>query len=249
MLHYEDAYTLASLFHLNSEPWNNQAAYDDPHARNQVFKSIGSREDAIDLPVSATSPLMKLVAERASCREFAAADIGLSDLAAILDAGYGITALCKIAGGFRKFNRAVPSAGGRYPIELYVISNHVAGVRRGLYHFNVRDRVLEPLHDPSSIADFVPDLMGQHYVGNASAMIFMAAVFPRTLDKYGPRGYRYILLEAGHVAQNICLRAIELGFATLCVGGFSDHKVNARLRLGQGEGAVYSIAVGHSAKV
>ena len=57
---------------------------------------------------------------------------------------------------------------------------------------------------------------------NANAVVVMSAVFDRTLHKYGPRGYRYILIEAGHAAQNLCLLSAERNLATLCVGGFVD---------------------------
>ena len=53
-------------------------------------------------------------------------------------------------------------------------------------------------------------------------------------------------MEAGHAAQNICLRATELNLATLCLGGFSDHQINSLLELdGRKEVALYAIALGH----
>jgi len=78
-------------------------------------------------------------------------------------------------------------------------------------------------------------------------VIVMAAVFLRTQAKYGPRGYRYILLEAGHVGQNICLRAMELGLESLCMGGFLDSALNNLLALKpKEEGVVYTVAAGFS---
>jgi SagB-type dehydrogenase family enzyme len=80
---------------------------------------------------------------------------------------------------------------------------------------------------------------------DANLVICMAAVCERTQKKYGPRGYRYILLEAGHSGQNICLRASEMGLSTLCMGGFVDSRINALLNLDQRqEGIVYSVAAG-----
>lgn len=248
MLPYEDATSLASLFHLNTEPWNNFAAYDDPHSHIVEYKSVGAREDAIALPPAEGSPLGELIAARTSCREFAVRDLELRHLASVLDAAYGVTGLRDFPGGRRVFGRAVPSAGGLYPLELYVLADQVAGLPRGLYHFHARDRVLEPLFTDSSIAGLLPDLMYQKYIEGASALIFMDAVFGRTQSKYGARGYRYILLEAGHAAQNICLRAVELGLATLCIGGYSDGRINALLKLdGQREGVVYGVALGYAA--
>ena len=74
----------------------------------------------------------------------------------------------------------------------------------------------------------------------------MTAVLDRTLHKYGARGYRYILLEAGHAAQNLCLLASERGLASLCVGGFADAAVNRFLGLDpRTEATVYCVGVGH----
>jgi SagB-type dehydrogenase family enzyme len=245
MLRYEDPYTLARLFHLNSEPWNNFAAYDDPHARMAQFKTLGAPESARALPAPRPSPLRELIAARRSCREFERREIEFLDLATILDTAYGVDGLRDLSEG-RVFARPIPSAGGLYPLELYVAADRVGDLPRGLYHFHARDRLLEPLDYSGPIADMVGALMQQQYLENASALIFIAAIFPRTQAKYGPRGYRYAMIEAGHVAQNICLLATERRLATLCVGGFSDHRLNALLQLdGRTGGAIYGVAVGH----
>ena len=245
MLLSEDAFALSLLFHLNSEPWNNTKAYAMPQAHEQ-FKTIASSEPAVALPEPPSSALMELIAARQSCRNFIPGTILLHQLAAILHAGYGITGLREWPGEFRVFRRAVPSAGGLYPLELYVVCNQVEGTKPGLHHFNVRDRTLEYMSGPFSIADLLPRLMQQPFIEHAAAFIFIAAVLPRTLKKYGPRGYRYLLMEAGHAAQNICLRATELDLATLCLGGFSDHQINSLLELdGRKEVALYTIAIGH----
>ena len=83
---------------------------------------------------------------------------------------------------------------------------------------------------------------------DANLVIVLAAVFTRSQKKYGPRGYRYTLLEAGHAGQNICLRAAELGLSTLCMGGFVDSALNALIGLDvPREGAVYTLAAGYAA--
>ena len=246
MLLFEDAFSLSLLFHLNSEPWNNMKAYNGPQAHEQ-FKTMASPEPAIALPEPSSSALMDLIAARQSCRNFTPGTIVLHQLAAILHAGYGITGLREWPGELLVFRRAVPSAGGLYPLELYVICNQVEGIKPGLHHFNARDRALEYIGGPVSNTDLLPGLMQQTFIEQAAAFIFIAAVLPRTLKKYGPRGYRYLLMEAGHAAQNMCLRATELDLATLCLGGFSDHRINSLLELdGRKEVAVYALALGHS---
>jgi len=245
MLPYEDPFSLSLFFHWNSEPWNNVAAYNDPHARME-FKVVGTAKDAIALPKSETSPLLELIAKRQSCREFAPEPIRLGELASVLDAGYGLTGLRRWENGHRTLGRPVPSAGGLYPLELYVVSSRVEGVAPGIHHFNARDHTLEPVSEPCTIEEILPDLMYQRFLEPASALCLLTAVLPRTLRKYGARGYRYVLMEAGHVAQNMCLRATEIGLAALCVGGFTDQRLNRRLLLdGSSEAALYGVAVGH----
>jgi SagB-type dehydrogenase family enzyme len=244
MLRYDDPLTLSLLFHLNSEPWNNVAAYNDPHARTE-FKTVESTGESVPLPASQISPLTRLLAARRSCREFAQLPIMVDELAAILDAGLGITDLRKFPGGAHIFGRSAPSAGGLNAIECYVACNRVASAPTGIYHFNVPERRLEFVGS-CTLSEMLPDLMYQCFLEAASALLLLAAVLPRSVRKYGSRGYRYVLIEAGHIAQNVCLRAAELGLETLCVGGFVDHKINRRLRLdGRTEVVLYGVAVGH----
>jgi SagB-type dehydrogenase family enzyme len=73
----------------------------------------------------------------------------------------------------------------------------------------------------------------------------VTALFGRSTFKYGPRGYRFVLLEAGHVAQNINLTASALKLGSLNLGGFIDRETDAFLHLdGVSHSTVYSIAVG-----
>jgi len=86
------------------------------------------------------------------------------------------------------------------------------------------------------------------FIRDANLIFFLSAVFHRSQKKYGPRGYRYILLEAGHVAQNLCLIAAEFNLGSLCMGGFYDSRLNRFLGFdGLSEAVVYSVAAGNSA--
>jgi SagB-type dehydrogenase family enzyme len=79
----------------------------------------------------------------------------------------------------------------------------------------------------------------------ASLTIFITALFERTVFKYGERGYRFILLEAGHVAQNINLVAAALGLGCLNIGGFFDREIDDFLSLdGITHSTIYMIAIG-----
>jgi SagB-type dehydrogenase family enzyme len=118
----------------------------------------------------------------------------------------------------------------------------------GLYHYGVRDHTLEPMKAGVDRAALAEALLSAPYVDNANAVVLITAVFDRTLRKYSARGYRYILLEAGHAAQNLCLLATERNLASLCIGGFADGAINRLLGLdSRTEAAVYCAAIGHAA--
>ena len=76
-------------------------------------------------------------------------------------------------------------------------------------------------------------------------MIAVTAMVWRSRFKYGARAYRFVLLEAGHVAQNVLLAAAALGLAAVPLGGFYDREVDAVLGAdGLYEASLYLIPVG-----
>jgi SagB-type dehydrogenase family enzyme len=80
---------------------------------------------------------------------------------------------------------------------------------------------------------------------NAGLVIILTGLFAKTTFKYGERGYRFVLFEAGHIAQNILLEATALGLGAVPVAGFVDDEVNALIDLnGVDEASLYLIVVG-----
>ncbi len=72
----------------------------------------------------------------------------------------------------------------------------------------------------------------------------IAAVYERTTGKYGERGVRYVHIEAGHAAQNLCLQATALDLGIVTVGAFNDDQVKEALGLPEDEQPLYIIPVG-----
>lgn len=200
--------------------------------------------DAIELP--APSPLAMPLAEAIRTRRtqiaFGSEPLALGDLSALLRAGYGVSPRPS-AVGERSF-RTVPSAGALYPLELYVHAGAVAGLEPGLYHFRAKNAQLQrlrTLHPPQLAAAFVQS----DVVETAAAVLVVTAAFLRTTFKYGERGYRFALIEAGHVAQNVDLAAAALSLPAANLGGFFDRELEALLELDGVESSVlYAIAVG-----
>ena len=187
----------------------------------------------VPLPSCAVAPGLRA---RRSAHEFNGQPLALSTLAALLEAGYGVTAPGR---------RTVPSAGALYPLELYPAIVRVDGVEPGVFHFDPPRHVLEVVRagEIGETLEATSPLAG--FLEGVSAVVFVTAVFWRSRFKYGPRGYRFALLEAGHVAQNMLLAATELGVAALPLGGFYDARAEALLGVdGVDEAVLYAIALG-----
>jgi SagB-type dehydrogenase family enzyme len=242
----DDATSLSLLFHLNSEPWLNFEAYEAAYEVDYTEHAAAGA--GVALPPPPAGALRELLLRRASCRAFDARPLALADLGALLAGAYGIARTGAIPGVPLVQLRTVPSAGGLFPLEIYAAVQAVEGLAAGLHHYNVREHTLEPVRLGAPAAALRECLLSYELCAAAGAVLFLTAVFKRTQKKYGPRGYRYILLEAGHVAQNLCLTAAERGLGSLCLGGFMDTPLNRWLGLDpRAAGALYAVALGHPA--
>jgi SagB-type dehydrogenase family enzyme len=164
----------------------------------------------------------------------------------LLSGAYGLSRLNQLESGLRFHSRPVPSAGGLYPLELYVMTERVVGADDGIHHFELATNTLRHLQPRPDHGKLVEVFLSQYFLEHTNLLVMISAVFPRTLRKYGARGYRYVLFEAGHVAQTLCLLAAELGLGSLCVGGFWDARLNRLLHFdGTTQAVVYCVGIGH----
>jgi SagB-type dehydrogenase family enzyme len=192
-----------------------------------------------------SATLAEALATRRSRRTYGEGPLYVGDVAALLEAGYGVTG--GIAGTPQAL-RAAPSGGALYPLELYVACPRVDGLDAALYHYDPLRHgleLLQPLRSPEAIGDLTPyyDLLA-----GCAALVLMSGMFWRSRFKYGARAYRFTLLEAGHVAQSVLLAAEALGLAATPVGGFYDRYVDEFLGIdGTHEAALYLIPVGRRA--
>jgi SagB-type dehydrogenase family enzyme len=197
-------------------------------------------------PLRPELPLWEAIARRRSCRRFAAEPIEARELAGLLEAAYGVTHALEEEGGRQVLPlRAVPSGGALYPLELYIAALQVEGLGPGLYHFDPLRATLAVVGDSLTAGDVAALSTYPEIVGECAAVIFVAAVFGRTRFKYGIRGYRFALLEAGHVGQNVLLAATAFGIGAVPLGGYYDRLTDQFLGLdGVNESTLYTIALG-----
>lgn len=248
MIRYDDTQSLPLLLHLNSEPWLNLEAYAAQSAE-VPFPVQAVAKDCVQLQMPAKaavdSALQRAMTERRSCRRFEPRPLPQPLLSQLLALTYGTRGLATLPDGVRVLQRPLPSAGALYPLELYVCLSHVEGAADGLYRYEPLRHRLEP-KGPLPTADALASmLLAQPFVVNANLLVLLVGNLGRPTAKYGMRGYRYMLLEAGHAAQNLCLLAAEAGLGSLCIGGFRDHLINGWLGLDVRQAVtLYGVAVG-----
>lgn len=243
---------LWELFHENSKVERHAEPLSDEvvlSRMNELHDSLNYRGfPSIDLP-DELNPLKlslgKVIATRSSIRDMAPLRISMKELSTLLHYSYGVTQW-KPQDSPRP-SRAVPSAGALYPLEIFFHTAHVKGLDPGLYHYNPLHKNLRLLRRGEDSTRIAECLLQPGIGLQASMVIFITALFERSVFKYGDRGYRYTMLEAGHVAQNITLVCNGLGLASVPLGGFYDREIDGHLEVdGILHSTIYIAAVGKS---
>jgi SagB-type dehydrogenase family enzyme len=212
------------------------------------YESNRSRERVVALPAAdADSGALSLMRRRRSERSFSHAAIDLRALADCLYAGNGIV-------GFRdtpEYGRLpismTPSLGGSNPYELYVYAAKVQDLERGFYHYAGLEHDLAYVHaGPRDVSEMFG---GQAWISAAPAIIFLVAHFRRTAWRHHlAMAYRSVLMEAGHIAQNIALAASSVGLSAVSIGSLKQSMIESFLLTPEIEASVIlGVALGQPA--
>lgn len=178
----------------------------------------------------------KLLKQRSSKREFVKKSLSFSEVSNLLYWSAGMK---------KDFTRFYPSAGGRYPLEMYIIALNVDSLEQGIYHFNVKNNLLELILKGNFKDEAVRLAGNQEWIKDCGIVVLISAVFGRTKIKYSERGYRYALMESGHLAQNLYLVSEALNLGCCAIGGFLDDEINKLLDIdGKKESVIYLCGIG-----
>lgn len=215
----------------------------DRENRPEAFKHYPDAE-TVELPLPMDVPPMALwraLAERRSVREYTGEPTTLMQLSQLLWAAQGVTARMG-----EYLLRTAPSAGALYPVETYLVVNHVTKVPAGICHYDVQNHRLEVVRSGDFRREVARAALDQVMCTRAAVVFIWTAVFGRGKWKYGQRAYRYVYLDAGHIAQNVALAAVALGLGSCQVAALFDDEVNALIGVdGTQESTIYMTAVGH----
>jgi SagB-type dehydrogenase family enzyme len=143
--------------------------------------------------------------------------------------------------------RTAPSAGALYPIETYIAASNVEDVVSGIYHYNIKNHLLEEIKSGNFANDLAHAALDQEMCADSSVIFIWTAIFRRSKWKYSQRAYRYIYLDAGHIAENLALAAASINCGSCQVGAFFDEEINSIVGVdGTEESSIYLSVVGHS---
>ena len=186
------------------------------HSRNGDYAAVTRLPDARD-----GNELIELMARRRTVRNAAQPTITLKQLSDCLFAGMGITGETTNCIGRLPLGMT-PSGGARNPYEAYVYAVNVEGLTPGFYHYSATDHDLglvetNRMPKPSELVG------GQDWADEMPCVILLCASLERTMWKYDdPNGYRVVLIEAGHIGQNMMLAATQNGL-TACPTAALNH--------------------------
>jgi SagB-type dehydrogenase family enzyme len=206
-------------------------APDSITAETQRFDEIA------DLPapdVTGDVSLEETLVARRSGREFAPVELTSDVIGQLFWAGQGVTD--------ERGYRTAPSAGARYPLELYAVT------AAAVLHYVPDGHRVESRSDTASLARLADFAFGQDSLSSAPVVLVVVGVDARTAAEYGELASGFVEREAGHATQNILLQATALGLAAVPVGGFDPARTARLLALPPGHEVLYLVPVGEPAK-
>ncbi len=195
---------------------------------NNLYNEVQKRQPVGGFLPVPTTPFAKLLCSRRTSRQFTGAPLKRQEVRDLC------WSACGVVGSFAwescgLLRRTIPSAGALYPLMLHVlVTTPSPGLDSGVYSYTHDIHLLTKWQDTTA---FHGCFMKDTYVDTCGACFVISGDVPFVCRKYGDRGYRYTILEAGHAAQNLQIFCAECGLGCVEVGGFFDRELSAVLNL------------------
>ncbi len=164
--------------------------------------------------------LERTIKDRRTIRSFTKDALTLEQFSQLLWAAHGIT-------DDRGSKRAAASAGALYPMDIYGVvgENGVEGLQAGIYNYEPMGHTVLLLLEGDLRQDLARASLGQMWMARPPLNLVISAEYARITSKYGKRGVRYAMIEAGLMSQNVSLQSEALGLGAGIVGAFHDEDV------------------------
>jgi SagB-type dehydrogenase family enzyme len=114
------------------------------------------------------------------------------------------------------FTRTVASDGNTFPCEIYVAAFAIDGLEPALYHYSPREFALRKMRGGAeTLARLTrgrPDLA---FLRTVPVALLVSTIWCRSTWRFGKRGYRHALHDAGYLIQNCVTVGTGLGIQTI----------------------------------
>ena len=228
---------------------------DEDYATDQELKrpqpplaKAPMTDSAIDLPtdfdaLAIDNDFLHVINSRRSHRVYTGEVISLLQLSYLLWCTQGVQSL---RGKAYATLRTVPSGGARHPFECYMAIRKVEGLAEGLYHYLPMTHQIEFLGCPEDMGGFVSrSLCEQDWACRANVVFYYSCVYYRAEWRYGIWAHAPILIDSGHVTENLYLAATSIGLGGCAIAAVDPEVANGQLGLdGQEESIFYAMPVG-----
>jgi SagB-type dehydrogenase family enzyme len=186
--------------------------------------------------------LISAIANRQSRRQFSDTPLILEELSFLLWATQGVLE----QSGASHARRTVPSAGARHALETYLCVLNVKGLDTGFYRYLPLEHQLVVEYKDENAAEKIGRAAFQQNWMSDAAVVFIWSAIPYRMEwRYDLAAHKGILLDAGHVCQNLYLGCEAISVGTCAVGAYDQELMDQLLRIdGKDEFVIYLAAVG-----
>lgn len=216
-----------------------QPPLQKPYDENSEKTELPEFDESIIIDDSLLSCLKK----RRSHRKFKSNELSLKELSFLLWATQGVD---DIRGDNYATLRPIPSAGARHPFETYLLINNVEGLKKGIYRYLALSHELIRTINEGRIENDIEKITAkQKFIVTAPVLFIWACIPYRGEWRYSMASHKVMLLDAGHICQNLYLAAEAIGCGTCAIAAYEQERIDALVEIdGEDEFVVYMSPVG-----
>jgi len=200
----------------------------------------------LDLNNFSKKSLTIAIHDRKSHRKFTDTSLTLLELTYLLWATQGVKKVFNKNGKAIASFRTVPSAGARHSFETYLIVFNVETLEPGIYRYLPFENKLLFLYEEENLQEkIVEATLGQKFTGESSVVFVWSTIPYRAEWRYNISAQKGILLDAGHVCQNLYLACEVIKSGTCAIAAYHQQKIDELIKLdGKDELVIYLSPVG-----
>ena len=190
--------------------------------------------------------LIQNIENRKSHRQYNDEPLTLEELSFLLWASQGVKSVYERNNKSYATLRTVPSGGARHPFETYLLINNVTELKRGLYRYLAIEHKLMFIGELENQSEKIIDAtLGQKFTGKAAAVFIWSCIAYRGEWRYNIAAHKAMLLDAGHICQNLYLACEGIKAGTCAIAAYDQEKVDKIIDVdGENEFSVYLSPVG-----